>query len=77
MQSVSSRIWIRVAVSISYDDNDYTTGTFSWIDWPMTGQSYNPVGDNIVVNKLELQACYYIHFWTNTLRETYETPLSL
>ena len=28
MQSVSSRIWTRVAVSISYDDNDYTTGTF-------------------------------------------------
>ena len=27
MQSVSSKIWTRVAVSISYDDNDYTTGT--------------------------------------------------
>ena len=27
MQSVSSRIWTRVAVSISYDDSDYTTGT--------------------------------------------------
>ena len=27
MQSVSSRIWTRVAVSIFYDDNDYTTGT--------------------------------------------------
>ena len=27
MQSVSSRIWTRIAVSISYDDNDYTTGT--------------------------------------------------
>ena len=27
MQPVSSRIWTRVAVSISYDDNDYTTGT--------------------------------------------------
>ena len=27
MQSVSSRIWTRVAVSISYDDNVYTTGT--------------------------------------------------
>ena len=27
MQSVSSSIWTRVAVSISYDDNDYTTGT--------------------------------------------------
>ena len=27
MQSVSSSIWTRVAVSISYDDNHYTTGT--------------------------------------------------
>ena len=28
MQSVSSRIWTRVVVSISYDDNHYTTSTF-------------------------------------------------
>ena len=27
MKSVSSRIWTRAAVSISYDDNHYTTGT--------------------------------------------------
>ena len=27
MQLVSSKIWTRAAVSISYDDNDYTTGT--------------------------------------------------
>ena len=27
MQSVSSRIWTRVAESISYDDNHYTMGT--------------------------------------------------
>ena len=27
MQSLSSRIWTRVAVSISYDDNHFTTGT--------------------------------------------------
>ena len=27
MQSVSSRIWTRVAVSNSYDDNHYTTST--------------------------------------------------
>ena len=36
MQSVSSRIWTRVAVSISYDDNHYTTGTstffFEWMN---------------------------------------------
>ena len=31
MQSVSSRIWPRVAVSISYDDNNYTTGTSIYI----------------------------------------------
>ena len=27
MQSVSSRIWTRITVSISYDNNHYTTGT--------------------------------------------------
>ena len=27
MQSVSARIWTRVTVSISFDDNHYTTGT--------------------------------------------------
>ena len=27
MQLLTSRIWTRVAVSISYDDNHYTTGT--------------------------------------------------
>ena len=27
MQSVSFMVWTRVAVSISYDDNHYTTGT--------------------------------------------------
>ena len=27
MQSVSSRIWTRIAVFISHGDNDYTTGT--------------------------------------------------
>ena len=30
MQSVSSRIWTRVAVSISYNDNHYTTGTIQF-----------------------------------------------
>ena len=31
MQSVSSRIWTHVAVSISYDDNHYTTGTSCYV----------------------------------------------
>ena len=30
MQSVSSRFWTRVAVSSSYDDNHYTTGTSTY-----------------------------------------------
>ena len=28
MQSVSSKIWTRVTVSISHDDNHYTTDTY-------------------------------------------------
>ena len=31
MQSVSSRIWTRVAVFISYDDSYYTTGTSNFL----------------------------------------------
>ena len=31
MQSISSRIWTRVVVSISYDDNHYTMGTSNFI----------------------------------------------
>ena len=31
MQSVSSRIWTRITVSISYDDDHYTTGRYIYI----------------------------------------------
>ena len=31
MQSVSSRIWTRVVVSIFYDDNHYTTDTIFFL----------------------------------------------
>ena len=34
MLSVSSRIWTHVTVSISYDDNHYTTGTSRRVDMP-------------------------------------------
>ena len=40
MQSVSSTIWTRVAVFISYDDNNYTTGTskktFFWDSYKLS-----------------------------------------
>ena len=36
MQSVSYRIWTRITVSISYDDNDYTTGTSNTTDYNVT-----------------------------------------
>ena len=32
MQLVSSMIWTRITVFISYDDNHYTTGTFKSVD---------------------------------------------
>ena len=37
MQSISSRIWTRVAVSISCDNNDYTTGTYIIYVFIVTG----------------------------------------
>ena len=42
MQPVSSRIWTRVAVSISYDDNHYTTGTSKsrYIDQPIIVENF-------------------------------------
>ena len=48
MQSVSTKIWTCVAVSISYDGSHYTTGTSSrdrWVigkDWESQGNP-NPV----------------------------------
>ena len=39
MQSVSSRIWTRVVVSISYDDNHYTTGTSN----PISSEEKNDI----------------------------------
>ena len=50
MQLVSSRIWTRVTVSISYDDNDYTTGICD------TNGSFNPAWKtNIWVNEQEIR----------------------
>ena len=43
MQLACYRIWTRVAVSISYDDNHYTTGTSSTY-----GEAYRPSGNRIV-----------------------------
>ena len=41
MQSVSSRIWTRIAVSISCEDNHYTTGT-ARIEFLFITITYNP-----------------------------------
>ena len=46
MQSVSSRIWTHVAVSISYDDNHYTTGT----SWETERHNF----DQIYVDKMDM-----------------------
>ena len=43
MQSVSSKIWTRVAVSISYDDNHYTTGTSFFLQPLRSGRIWHKV----------------------------------
>ena len=54
MQSVSYRIWTRVAVSISYDDNDYTTGTFNYVVF-----NYDVINYLILVFALPTLDYYY------------------
>ena len=70
MPLVSSRIWTHVAVSISYNDNHYTTGT-SLAYLHEEGKSFdvvvNMLDSDIIVSEFKLQLCFYIHFWTNTL----------
>ena len=49
MQSVWSRIWTCVAVSISYDDNDYTTGIDKYPD------TLHPrFNQNIIIKSIEI-----------------------
>ena len=44
MQSVSSRIWTRITVFISYGDNDYTTGTSSSV-WSWFSLRWHPISN--------------------------------
>ena len=67
MQSVSSKIWTRVAVSISYDDNHYTTGTSKYILGCPRGVMVKAMNCGIVVREFVLQSRYYVHFRANTL----------
>ena len=43
MQSFSSRIWTRVAVSNSLDDNHYTTGISDSHSTNTLGEGMNPI----------------------------------
>ena len=49
MQSASSRIWTRVAVSISYDDNHYTVSHLFTLSL------------NVKVNSLNVKQFYLTH----------------
>ena len=78
MQSAWSRIWTRVAVSISYDDNHYTTGT-STNSWGIREVHNFTKGISPKVNVIawlvfevfyfETVAQYVSHYTTKTLPE--------
>ena len=55
MLSLCSRIWTRVAESISYDDNDYTTGTPVHCSWVIGG----PDCEDLVA--LNFHKCHELH----------------
>ena len=54
MQSVSSRIWTRVAVSISYTDNHYTTAPQKWLNWPEKVDTLNKNTNQPSISTTEL-----------------------
>ena len=56
MQSVLSRIWTRVAVSISNDDNHYTTGTSFEVDL-VEERSVNLYIESVMVDKMAIGEC--------------------
>ena len=49
MQSVSSRIWTRIVVSISYDDNHYTTGTMAMKEYSILLRAIAELSDAVAV----------------------------
>ena len=63
MQSVRSRIWTRVAVSISCDDNHYTTGTSNVReierDWKSSQRKVNRILDSFRI--LEINYKYAVN----------------
>ena len=64
MQSVSSRIWTRVTVSISDDDNHYTAGTSIYLthNWEDKGLHTFPkcICPKVhVIARLEFELAYY------------------
>ena len=67
MQSVSSKIWTHVAVSISYDDNDYTTGTSDFMGRSMnlTVAGQRPSVQNSIV---VLFPDIFMNFWLLSYR---------
>ena len=75
MQSVSSRIWTRVAVSISYDDNDYTTGTSTEECWwwgQQCSMKYYTVRINaciVIVAKYAIKRLSVLKMETSLLQE--------
>ena len=57
MQSVLSRIWTRVAVSISYDDNKYTMGTSTSVEVYKTLKHEFPILGQLLYLNLTVYHC--------------------
>ena len=71
MRSVSSRIWTRVAVSISYNDNHYTTGTaivvvsillYGCTTWTLAKWMQKLDGKNTKILRAILYKSWMLHF---------------
>ena len=61
MQSVSSSIWTRVAVTISYDDNHYTKGTSIYLSIYLS---------IYVISKSSFDLSIYLYIYVQTKSHT-------
>ena len=74
-----NRVWESSSLTTTpLNSNIYIDGLMTKVGLMLGGMSCgvaaNMLNCNIDVNEFELQSCYYVHFWTNTLGEKYEPP---
>ena len=80
MQSVSSRVWTRVVVSISYDDNHYTTGTSVHFRTNTLAKGWTPLSFSFglsLIKPILVERHYWYYYLTHTFQKNISPKVNL